>query len=271
MPFPDIDPVAVRIGPLSLHWYGLAYVAAFAIAGLLFRHLVRRWNVGLSDDDVMEVVVFSIAGVLIGARLGYVVVYGGGQYWRDPLSVLEVWDGGMSFHGGLVGIVAAGLLVARRLKVPFLRMADAAAVGAPVGFFLGRIANFVNAELWGRPTDLPWAVVFPGAGPRPRHPSQLYEALLEGAVIFVVLWSLSRRERPRGTLLGWLLVMYGAFRFAVEFVREPDPHLGLVLGPFTTGQILSVPMLLAGVALLVWVRRGSSQGPSSTAHGGRGT
>lgn len=263
LPYPQVDPVAVRIGPLAVHWYGLAYLAAFVAAGLIFRSLMRRWNVGLSDDDVLEVVVYAIGGVLIGARLGYVVFYGGTSYFLSPLSILAVWDGGMSFHGGLIGIVVAGLLVARKLRLPFLLLADAAAVGAPIGFLLGRVANFVNGELWGRPSDLPWAMVFPGAGTAPRHPSQLYEALLEGAVLFAVLWALSRKRRPSGTLVGVLLVGYGCIRFAVEFVRQPDPQLGFVLGPLTMGQLLSLPLVVFGIALLVRASRRSGRRASS--------
>ena len=261
--YPDIDPVALRLGPLQVRWYGLAYVVAFVAAGLVFRHLMRRWRISVSDDDTLEVVVAAAMGVLIGARLGYVLFYGLGSYWRDPISILALWDGGMSFHGGLAGIVVAGVVMARRIKVPFLRIADAGAVGAPVGFFFGRLANFVNGELWGRPTEVPWGMVFPGAGPLPRHPSQLYESVLEGLVIFVVMWVLSRKRRERGTLLGWMLVMYGAARFSLEFFREPDSQLGFILGPLTMGQLLTLPMLLAGVGLLVYVSRRSGREASS--------
>ncbi|MDZ4063150.1 MAG: prolipoprotein diacylglyceryl transferase, partial [Coriobacteriia bacterium] len=195
--YPNIDPVLLRLGPVQVHWYGLAYVAGFIAAGLLFRRFSQRWGVGLSDDDVLGAVLYCVIGVLLGSRIGYVLFYGGRYYLDDPVRVFALWDGGMAFHGGLAGIIIAGVLFARRVGVPFLRLADMAAVGAPVGFFFGRLANFINGELWGRVTDVPWAMVFPGAGANPRHPSQLYEAVLEGLVMFVVLSVLARR-RPLG-------------------------------------------------------------------------
>jgi len=238
-----------------VHWYGLAYVVGFVAAGLIMRWCARRWGIELTTDDVIEIVLAAVVGVIIGARLGYVVVYGGSTYWSDPVKILAVWDGGMSFHGGLAGILIACAFMAPRHGLSFLQLADLGAVGAPVGFGLGRLANFVNAELWGRVTTVPWAVVFPGAGPLGRHPSQLYEAALEGAVLLTVLLLLARRKRPAGELLGWLLVLYGVFRFSVEFVREPDPQLGFIAAWLTMGQILSVPMLVAGVGLIVYARR----------------
>lgn len=253
--YPRIDPVAVRVGGLAIRWYGLAYVAGFIAAGLLLRALNRRWRVGLSDDAQLDIVLGAVAGVIVGGRLGYVLFYDLGAYLKAPLTVFAVWDGGMSFHGGLAGILLAGILLARHEKVPFLRLADMGAVGAPIGFGLGRLANFVNGELWGRTTTMPWGMVFPGAGPLPRHPSQLYEALLEGVVLFCVMFALSRRKRPDGFMLGMMLALYGVFRILVEFVREPDVQLGLVAGPFSMGQLLSVPMVLVGVVLVVRAMR----------------
>lgn len=265
--YPNIDPVLLRLGPVQVHWYGLAYVAGFIAAALLFRSLGRRWGVSLTDDDVLGAVLYCVIGVLLGGRLGYVLFYGGRYYLDNPGAVLAIWDGGMAFHGGLAGIILAGLLFARRVGVPFLRLADMAAVGAPVGFFLGRLANFINGELWGRVTDVPWAMVFPGAGPSPRHPSQLYEAVAEGLVIFVVLWVMARRRRPRGALFGWLLLMYGSFRLLIEFVREPDAQLGLIVGPLTMGQLLSVPLIVLG-AWFIWraSRIGDERGARSPEH-----
>lgn len=253
--FPDIDPVAFAVGPLQVRWYGLAYVAGFVLAALVLHRLNKRWEVGLATDQEIDVVLAAVIGLMVGARLGYVLFYGGGEYLRHPLRIFETWQGGMSFHGGLIGILLAGWVMSRRLKVPFLRLADLGAVGAPIGLFLGRLTNFVNGELWGRVTTVPWGVVFPGAGPLPRHPSQLYEAVLEGLVLFGVLLALSRTKRPDGTMLGTLLVLYGAFRIFVEFFREPDVQLGFVAGPFTMGQILSAPMLVAGGILLVRAHR----------------
>lgn len=256
LPYPEIDPVLVRIGPLAIRWYGLAYVAAFIAAGLVLRHLNRRWRLGLSEDDELEVLLAAVLGVILGARLGYVLFYNLPAYLRDPLSVFAIWDGGMSFHGGLIGISIAGVIESRRLKLPLLTLLDVGAVAAPVGFLLGRLANFVNGELWGRASEVPWAMVFPldPAG-LPRHPSQLYEAALEGLVLFAVMWWLSRRPRPRGTEIGTLLLLYGLFRTFVEFFREPDVQIGFLAGGVTMGQLLSLPMILGGAALLLWLHR----------------
>jgi phosphatidylglycerol:prolipoprotein diacylglycerol transferase len=207
---------------------------------------------------MLDIVLVAVVGLIAGARLGYVLFYGVGSYWSDPLSIFAFWDGGMSFHGGLVGILLAGALVARRKGIPPLRLFDMGAVGAPIGLFFGRIGNFINGELWGRPTDAAWGMVFPRApGDLPRHPSQLYEALLEGLVLFVVLWILSRKKREDGFILGVMIGLYGAFRIFIEFFREPDVQLGFIAGGFTMGQLLSLPMVAAGVWLVVRaLRRG---------------
>jgi phosphatidylglycerol:prolipoprotein diacylglycerol transferase len=193
---------------------------------------------------------------MAGARLGYVLIYGGSYYLENPGKIFAIWDGGMSFHGGLAGILIAGLVVARMFRMPWLTLCDIGSVGAPIGFGLGRISNFINAELWGRTTEVAWGVVFPGAGSIARHPSQLYEAVLEGAVLLTVMLLLARRlpPRPRGELLGWLLVLYGTFRTFVELFREPDAQLGFFIGGVTMGQLLSIPMVLIGVWLLWWAR-----------------
>lgn len=262
--FPDIDPVAFAIGPMQVRWYGLAYVAGFALAAYVLHRLNKRWEVGLTIDQEIDVVLAAVIGLMVGARLGYVLFYGGSEYLRDPLKVFATWEGGMSFHGGLIGVLIAGWVMSRRLKVPFLRLADLGAVGAPIGLFLGRVSNFINGELWGRVTTVPWGVVFPGAGPLPRHPSQLYEAVLEGLVLFGVLISLSRVKRPDGTMLGMLLLLYASFRIFVEFFREPDVQLGFVAGPFTMGQVLSVPMVVVGAILLLRARRSIRQGQADS-------
>lgn len=254
LPFPQIDPVAFSLGPLAIRWYGLAYVAGFLVGILFVAHLNRRWKVGLSQDDLLNMLLYGALGLVIGARLGYMLFYALPQLISDPLSVFRTAEGGMSFHGGLVGIIVAGYLLSRRIGVPLLRLADMVAVGAPAGIFFGRMANFINAELWGRVTEVPWGIVFPGAGPLPRHPSQLYEAALEGVVLFAIMLMLARRKRPDGEMLGWLLLFYGVFRFAVEFFREPDLHLGAVLGPLSMGQVLTVPVFAVGV-WLVWRAR----------------
>lgn len=251
--YPRIDPVLLHIGAIQVRWYGLAYLLGFVLAALIVRALVRRWRLDVTDGELLDVVLASVIGLIVGARLGYVLFYGL-EFVRSPIDVIAVWDGGMSFHGGLAGLVLVGFLFGRRLRVPPLRLLDLGAAAAPPGLFLGRVANFINGELFGRPSNLPWAMVFPGGGP-PRHPSQLYEALLEGAVLFAVLWALSRRVRPPGVVFGAFLALYGVFRFLVEFAREPDPQLGYVLGPFSMGQLLSLPMVMAGVALVLWAGR----------------
>lgn len=250
--YPTIDPVAFAIGPLAVRWYGLSYVVGFILAALVMRELNKRWNVGLTTDDLLDIVLVAVVGLVLGARLGYVLFYGVGAYWSEPLSVFAFWDGGMSFHGGLVGILVAGAFIAWRKGVPALRLFDMGAVGAPLGLLFGRLANFVNGELWGRVTDAPWGMVFPRApGGLPRHPSQLYEALLEGLVLFIVLWLLSRRKRGDGLLIGTMVALYGVFRIFVEYFREPDIQLGFMAGGLTMGQLLSVPMVAVGV-WLVW-------------------
>ena len=255
--YPAIDPIAFRIGPVSVHWYGIAYLAGFAAGFAIVRWLVRRWELVLTDDDLLSILLAAVVGVIVGGRLGYVFVYGGTTYLRHPAEIFAMWDGGMSFHGGLVGILVAGAVVSRTMRIPWLTLCDLGSVAAPAGLFFGRVANFVNGELWGRVTTAPWGMVFPGAGALPRHPSQLYEAALEGIVLFgVVMWIAMRRPTvPRGTIFGWLLTLYGVFRIGVEFFREPDVQIGFLPGGVTMGQLLSVPLVIGGIALIVWARR----------------
>ncbi|MDF1542644.1 MAG: prolipoprotein diacylglyceryl transferase [Anaerosomatales bacterium] len=255
--YPQIDPVIFAVGPFAVRWYGVAYVAGFIVAILIVARLNRRWEVGLSEDDLFSMFIYGSLGLVIGARVGYMLFYALPALVSDPLSLFRVAEGGMSFHGGLAGILFAGYLLSRRISVPMLRLADLVAVGAPIGIFFGRVANFINGELWGRVTEVPWGMVFPRAGPLPRHPSQLYEALLEGVLLFAVMLVVARRRRPDGYVTGWLLVLYGIMRFLVEFVREPDAHLGAVLGPLSMGQLLTVPVFAAG-AWLLWRARAAS-------------
>jgi phosphatidylglycerol:prolipoprotein diacylglycerol transferase len=264
--YPHIDPVALRLGPVAVRWYGLAYLAVFLFGWWLLRLLDRRWGLGLTPERISVAVLAAVVGVVAGGRLGYVLIYGADAYWREPLRVFALWDGGMSFHGGLAGALIAAMLVSRRLEVPFLRLCDVGAIAAPLGILLGRLANFVNGELWGRVSDVPWAMVFPGAGSAPRHPSQLYEAALEGAVLFAVMLLLSRRRRPDGELVGWMLTLYAVFRISCEFFREPDVQIGLIFGGVTMGQILSVPVLAAGLWLL-WRARRSTAGTAARPEG----
>lgn len=257
--YQGLDPIAFSLGPLVVRWYGLAYVLGFVCAAAIIYFVAKRWKLGMSEDNLLTLMVCAIVGVVLGARIGYVLFYGDGYYLSHPLEILAFNQGGMSFHGGLVGLLIGGAVAARMTRIPFLTLADLGSIAAPIGLFFGRCANFVNGELWGAPTDGPLGVVFGGAaGMMPRHPSQLYEAVLEGLVIVCVLFALSRKRppRPQGTFLGAFLVLYGIFRFLIEFVREPDVQLGYLWGGWLTmGQVLSAPLIVAGIALLIYAAR----------------
>ena len=252
---PNIDPIAFSIGPLAVRWYGLMYLAGFAAGWWLG---LRRISQGLAPisraqlDDVLFVAVF---GVILGGRLGYVLFYKPGYYAAHPLEIFAIWQGGMSFHGGLLGMMLAMLFIARRHGLSYLRLMDFLAPLAPIGIAAGRIGNFINGELWGRPTDLPWGMVFRGAGDTPRHPSQLYEFALEGLALFAILWWFSSKPRPTGQVSALFLIGYGVFRFIGEFAREPDAFLGTLALGMTMGQWLSLPMIAVGVWLFAWSRR----------------
>lgn len=257
--YQGLDPIAFSLGPLVVRWYGLAYVLGFVCAAAIIYFVAKRWKLGMSEDNLLTLMVCAIVGVVLGARIGYVLFYGDGYYLSHPLEILAFNQGGMSFHGGLVGLLIGGAVAALMTRIPFLTLADLGSIAAPIGLFFGRCANFVNGELWGAPTDGPLGVVFGGAaGMMPRHPSQLYEAVLEGLVIFCVLFALSRKRppRPQGAFLGAFLVLYGIFRFLIEFVREPDVQLGYLWGGWLTmGQVLSAPLIVAGIALLIYAAR----------------
>lgn len=254
--YQSLDPVLFSAGPFTVRWYGVAYVLGFVCAALVIWRVARRWRVRVDADALLTIMFCVIVGVIVGGRLGYVLFYGNGYYLENPAEILAFNRGGMSFHGGLIGALLAGIVAARLTHIPYLTLADLGCIGAPLGLLFGRCANFINGELWGAPTDAAWGVVFGGAaGMMPRHPSQLYEALLEGVIIFAVLYLLSRARppRPRGTFLGLFLVMYGLFRFLIEFVREPDSQLGYLWGGWLTmGQVLSVPLILVGVGVLAY-------------------
>jgi phosphatidylglycerol:prolipoprotein diacylglycerol transferase len=258
IPFPAIDPVLFTIGPFAIRWYALAYIAGILLGWRLIRLWVRQPGWAVTPEQVDDLVFYVTLGVILGGRLGYVLFYQPALFLADPLSILAVWRGGMSFHGGLLGVLVATFWFARSRGIAFFELTDALAVATPIGLFFGRIANFINAELWGRVADLPWAVIFPTAGPEPRHPSQLYEAGLEGLVLLaVMLWCGRGRYRPqaRGTLSGVFLIGYAVARMFVELFREPDAHLGYLAGVITMGQLLSLPMLLFGIFLVARGRR----------------
>lgn len=257
--FPSIDPIAIQIGPLAIRWYALAYLAGFILGWRYCMRLARADARRPDPKDLDDFLTWAVIGVILGGRLGYVLFYNLPYYAENPLQALAVWRGGMSFHGGLIGVVTAIALFARRRGFPVLALGDLVAAAAPIGLFFGRIANFVNGELYGRATDVAWGVVFPDGGPQPRHPSQLYEAVLEGLVLFVVLHLLVRRPETRnhpGVVTGTFFAGYGLSRIVVEFFREPDRQLGYLLGGYATmGQILSVPMVLLGLGLILYASR----------------
>ena len=255
--FDSLDPVAFSAFGLEIRWYGLAYLIGFAAGGFLAHRIAKRWGIDLTFDHVLTIVLNAAMGVIIGGRLGYMLFYAADELVANPLSIFALREGGMSFHGGILGVVVAAILTARSLKMPILTLTDLGTTVAPVGLLLGRIANFMNGELWGRVTDVGWGVVFPGGGPDPRHPSQLYEAGLEGIGLLVLLLALAYRRPPlpRGTYTGIFLAGYGIARFLVEFVREPDAHLGYLLGGLTMGQLLSIPLIVAGIGIAVYALR----------------
>ena len=249
-----IDPILIEYGPLRVSWYGLMYVFGFLIAYFLVLYQIRRKNFGLSKPEIENLFFYLIIGLAVGARLGYVVFYNLGMYFQDPLEIFAIWHGGMSFHGGLIGLVVVGILFARKNNKSFWKLADLLTVTAPIGLALGRIGNFINGELYGRVTQVPWGMVFPSGGPLPRHPSQLYESALEGFLLFAILWRLKDKKIPEGGILPLFLIFYGIFRFFIEFFREPDAQLGFVLGPFSMGQVLCFLMILGGVALYSFLK-----------------
>jgi phosphatidylglycerol---prolipoprotein diacylglyceryl transferase len=251
LPYPNIDPVFLRIGPVQLRWYGLMYMLSFILGFFAMRRLAKYRKLELSNDDLYDLLFYLILGVMIGGRLGYVLFYDLGSYLRDPLSIFAIWQGGMSFHGGFLGMVLAAWYIARKRKWSFMEIADLGCAAAPIGLGLGRIGNFINGELYGRPSNVAWAMVFPEGGSSPRHPSQLYEALLEGLVLFVLLTWLYRKKFYPGTVFWALVGFYGLFRFVVEFFREPDAQIGFDLGPFTRGQELTFPMMVIGLTMMV--------------------
>jgi len=250
---PQIDPVAIQLGPLAIHWYGLMYVIGFLLAYFLTRkQLVERgeWNTTVPAQQFENLFTWMIFGVVIGGRLGYVLFYNPAWYFSHPLEILYVWQGGMSFHGGLLGPLVAGWWYCKKHGLPFLMLTDRFFTVAPLGLALGRLGNFINGELWGRVTDVPWAMVFPHAGPEPRHPSQLYEMTLEGIVLFLLLWFTRHKDWPDGARVALFLTGYALARIFCENFRQPDAHIGFLFGPVTMGMLLSSFMLLAG---LIWL------------------
>jgi phosphatidylglycerol:prolipoprotein diacylglycerol transferase len=261
--FPQIDPVALRLGPLAIHWYGITYLAAFALFMLLAMRRLHhepfasvRGPGAWSRKDVEDMLFLGVLGVVIGGRLGYCLFYKPAFYATHPLEVFYIWQGGMSFHGGMLGVIVSQWWFARSRSKPFWQVMDFIAPCVPTGLAAGRVGNFINGELWGRVADpsLPWAMIFPQGGPLPRHPSQVYQFLLEGLLLFVILWLFARKERKQGAVSALFLIGYGVLRFAAEFFREPDAHLEWLKEStgLSMGQWLCIPMVIAGVLLWVW-------------------
>ncbi|TDI56135.1 MAG: prolipoprotein diacylglyceryl transferase [Alphaproteobacteria bacterium] len=264
LPFPMIDPIALELGPLAIRWYGLAYLTGILLGWYYARSLATNaalWGgrpAPMTPLDLDDFLLWAVVGIIVGGRVGYAIFYKPAVYLDDPLAFLRLWEGGMSFHGGMAGTIVAMALFARRRGISALSLFDVIGASATFGLFFGRIANFINAELYGRVTDVPWAMVFPGGGPQPRHPSQLYEAALEGIVLFLVLRLITHKAkalRYPGLVGGSFFAGYGLVRFAVEFTRQPDAHIGFIAGFLTMGMILSLPMIAIGIAAIVWVRK----------------
>lgn len=264
--FPEIDPIAFsigpvaiagkEIGPLSVHWYGLMYLFGFAAGWALAYYRANTRDSVIKPKEAEDMTFYAAMGLVIGARLGYIIFYNFEAWTKDFTLIFKVWEGGMSFHGGLIGMAIGLLLFARKFKRNFFDCVDFAAPFAPLGIFFGRMGNFIGGELYGRPTDVPWGMVFPDDPGVPRHPSQLYEGVFEGLVLFAVLMWFSRKPRPRAAVIGLFLLLYGVFRFCIEFFREPDAHIQYDLfGWVTRGQILCVPMIIVGAGLLIWTYR----------------
>jgi phosphatidylglycerol:prolipoprotein diacylglycerol transferase len=252
--YPNIDPVAISLGPIAIHWYGITYIVGILAGWYLLNRRALKPGSGWTAEQVSDLTFYAALGVVVGGRIGYILFYNLPSYADNPLAVLKVWQGGMSFHGGLIGVLLAMAWFGRKTGKSFFTVTDFLAPVVPLGLLAGRIGNFINGELWGAPSDLPWAMVFPGAraGGIPRHPSMLYEALLEGLVLFIILWVFSSKSRPARAVSGLFMLGYGSFRFLVEFVRVPDAQLGyLALDWLTMGMILSTPMILVGLWLMV--------------------
>ncbi len=250
--FPEIDPILIEIGPIAVRWYGLMYLFGFLFAMWLANRRADKPGSGWTREQVSDLLFAGFVGVVIGGRLGYVFFYNFDYFLSNPLYLVQVWTGGMAFHGGLLGVITAMWWYGRKNSRTFFSVADFIAPLVPMGLALGRLGNFINGELWGRVSDVPWAMVFPTGGPDPRHPSQLYQMAMEGIALFLILNWFIRKPRPAGAVSGLFLFGYGSFRFIAEYFREPDAHIGLIAGFISMGQILSLPMVIGGLLMMLW-------------------
>ena len=261
--YPDFNPIALQIGPLAVHWYGIMYLVGFALVWILGRWRIQHGKTNLSTRDLEDIIFYCVLGVVVGGRLGYVLFYKPDEYLAHPIEIFYLWQGGMSFHGGLIGVLVVLFLFARSRGRTLLEIGDFVAPLIPLGLAAGRLGNFINGELWGRPTTLPWGMVFPQTQDGiPRHPSQLYEMCLEGFLLFAVVWWFARTPRPTGQVSAVFLMGYGLLRFLVEFTRQPDAFLGLLFADLSMGQLLSLPMVLAGALIFYLSARKSNRSPT---------
>jgi phosphatidylglycerol---prolipoprotein diacylglyceryl transferase len=254
--YPDIDPIALSLGPVKIHWYGIMYLVAFGAAWWLGTLRAKRPGSGWNAEQISDVIFYGAMGTVLGGRIGYTIFYGFSNFLADPVSIFRIWEGGMSFHGGLLGVLVAMWLFGRKTKKSFFEITDFIAPLVPFGIAAVRFANFINGELWGRVTTSSWGMVFPTGGPLPRHPSQLYEMFLEGVLLFIIVWLYSAKPRPRMAVSGVFALGYGGFRFFVEFFRQPDAHMGFVAFDWMSqGQLLSTPLIALGILLLALAYR----------------
>lgn len=250
--YPEINNVAIQIGPIKIYWYGISYLIGFAFAWWLAKIRAQKLNYHWNNEIISDFIFYCAIGAIVGGRLGYILFYNLKELLYDPWFIFKTWHGGMSFHGGLLGVVISLFFFARKMKLTLIKMIDFAAPLTSIGLGLGRLGNFINSELWGRVTTVPWGMIFPNGGPLPRHPSQLYEAFAEGLVLFIIVWFYSSKPRPKGTTSAVFLCSYGVIRFICEFFREPDTHLGFIVTNWLTmGQLLSLPMIAIG-AYMMW-------------------
>lgn len=254
--YPNINPIAFTIGPLKVHWYGIMYLVGFVAAWLLAIYRGKKSRGVWNNEQVADLIFYAAMGVILGGRIGYIFFYDFFGFLQNPLTIFKVWDGGMSFHGGLLGVMAAVWIYSRKYKKNWCDVVDFIVPFVPIGLAAGRLGNFINGELWGRVTTMPWGMLYPNAGPLPRHPSELYEFLLEGVLLFIILWCYSMKSRPRFAVSALFLFCYGFFRFFAEFFRQPDPQLGFIAWNWLTmGQLLSFPMILIGCVSFLWVTK----------------